>query len=99
MKVSILVYGNLHQSINLSAKKIVDVATYCAAYTFNEGFTAILKIMDVMGLKSVHKRNVTRDESIRTPMTPKRPEQLGKKLNPKKQKNMSEQKGYCMVLV
>ncbi|GIY30700.1 uncharacterized protein CDAR_465451 [Caerostris darwini] len=51
MKVSILVCGNLRQSINFPGKKIVDVATYCAACTFNEGFTAILKIMDVMGIK------------------------------------------------
>ncbi|GIY70335.1 uncharacterized protein CDAR_61701 [Caerostris darwini] len=32
-------------------KKIVDVATYCAACTSNEGLTAILKISDVMGIK------------------------------------------------
>lgn len=33
-----------------SGKKVVDIAAYCAACTFNEGFKAILKIMDVMGI-------------------------------------------------
>ncbi|GIY10344.1 uncharacterized protein CDAR_44391 [Caerostris darwini] len=41
----------LAPKINLPAKKIADDATYCAACTFNEGFTAILKIMDVRGIK------------------------------------------------
>ncbi|GIX84604.1 uncharacterized protein CDAR_235001 [Caerostris darwini] len=30
-----------------AGKKIVDVATYCAVCTFNEGFTAILKVMNI----------------------------------------------------
>lgn len=34
-----------------SGKKIVDIAACCAACTFNEGFKAILKMMDVMGIK------------------------------------------------
>lgn len=34
-----------------SGKKIIDIATYCAACTFNEGFLLVLKIMDVMGIK------------------------------------------------
>ena len=33
-----------------AGKKIVGIATYCAACTFNEGFAAILKIMEVMGI-------------------------------------------------
>ena len=28
----------------------MEIATYCAACTFNEGFAAILKIMEVMGI-------------------------------------------------
>ncbi|GIX82845.1 hypothetical protein CDAR_450341 [Caerostris darwini] len=62
--------------------------------------------MDVMGIKigpQAEQLARKRDESIqpivRAPVTSKCPEQLGKKLNPEKQKNMSEQKGYCMVLV
>lgn len=30
-------------------KKIIEIATYTSACIFNEGFTAVLKIMDVMG--------------------------------------------------
>ncbi|GIY91256.1 uncharacterized protein CDAR_127231 [Caerostris darwini] len=74
-------------------KKIVDVPTYYAACTFNEGFTAILKIMDVMGIKIgpqaeqlARKRDARRVYTIQpivgAPVTPKRPEQLGRKLNP-----------------
>lgn len=31
-------------------KTIVEIATYCAACTFNEGYDAILKILEVMGV-------------------------------------------------
>ncbi|GIY38036.1 uncharacterized protein CDAR_399061 [Caerostris darwini] len=83
---------------HFAGKKFVNVATYCAACTFNESFTAILKIMDIMGIKigpQAEQLARKRDESIlqpivRPPVTPKRPEQLRKKLNPKKQKNMNE---------
>ncbi|GIY06365.1 hypothetical protein CDAR_108901 [Caerostris darwini] len=92
MKVLILVYGNLRQSIQFAGKQTVDVAIYCAACTFNEGVTDILKIIGPQ--RSNSPENVTRDESIqpivRAPAIPKRPVQLGKNLNPKKQKNMSE---------
>jgi len=32
----------------ISCKKIVEIAAFCAACTFNEGFQPILKVMEVM---------------------------------------------------
>lgn len=33
-----------------AGKQIVDIAVFCAACTFNEGFSPLLKIMEVMGV-------------------------------------------------
>ncbi|KYN32572.1 hypothetical protein ALC56_13053, partial [Trachymyrmex septentrionalis] len=33
-----------------AGKKIVEIASYCAACTFNEGFQPLLKVMETMGV-------------------------------------------------
>ncbi|GIY10423.1 uncharacterized protein CDAR_474981 [Caerostris darwini] len=93
--------GPKHQ---FTGKNIVDVTIYCAACTFNEGFTAILNIMDVMDIKiGPQAKQLTRkhDESmqpiVRAPVTPKRPEKFGKKAKSEEAEEYERTEGilYC----